>query len=52
MTVDALAIVEKYEALVHYLYPIIQRSPKHHGVNLIRNLNIDLAPLHPSAKGT
>jgi hypothetical protein len=29
---DALAIVEKYEAFVHYLYPILQRSPRHHGV--------------------
>lgn len=29
---DALAIVEKYEAFVHYLYPILQRSPRQHGV--------------------
>ena len=29
---DTLAIVEKYEAFVRYLYPIIQRAPKHHGV--------------------
>jgi hypothetical protein len=29
---DALAIVEKYEAFVIYLHPIIQRSPRHHGV--------------------
>jgi hypothetical protein len=31
-TTDALAIVEKYEAFVKYLYPIMQRSPRHHGV--------------------
>lgn len=29
---DALAIVEKYEAMVKYLYPILQRSPRQHGV--------------------
>ena len=29
---DALAIVEKYEAFVIYLYPILQRAPRHHGV--------------------
>jgi hypothetical protein len=29
---DALAIVEKYEAFVRYLYPILQRSPRQHGV--------------------
>ncbi len=29
---DALAIVEKYEAFVSYLYPILQRSPRQHGV--------------------
>jgi hypothetical protein len=31
-SLDALAIVEKYEAFVHYVYPIVQRSPRHHGV--------------------
>jgi hypothetical protein len=31
-TTDALAIVEKYEAFVRYLYPILQRSPRQHGV--------------------
>jgi hypothetical protein len=30
--VDALAIVEKYEAFVNYLYPILQNSPRKHGV--------------------
>ena len=29
---DALAIVEKYEAFVSYLYPILQTSPRKHGV--------------------
>jgi hypothetical protein len=29
---DALVIVEKYEAFVNYLYPILQRSPRQHGV--------------------
>jgi hypothetical protein len=29
---DALAIVEKYEAFVKYLYPILQHSPRRHGV--------------------
>lgn len=29
---DALAIVEKYEAFVSYLYPILQNSPRKHGV--------------------
>jgi hypothetical protein len=31
-SIDALAIVEKYEAFVRYLYPILQRSPRQHGV--------------------
>jgi hypothetical protein len=29
---DALAIVEKYEAFVNYLYPILQNCPRKHGV--------------------
>jgi hypothetical protein len=29
---DALAIVEKYEAFLSYLYPILQSSPRKHGV--------------------
>ena len=29
---DALAIVEKYEAFVTYLYPILQNAPRRHGV--------------------
>jgi hypothetical protein len=30
--IDALAIVERYEAFVSYLYPILQNSPRKHGV--------------------
>lgn len=29
---DALAIVERYEAFVNYLYPILQNAPRRHGV--------------------
>ncbi len=29
---DALAIVQKYESFMHYLYPILQRAPRQHGV--------------------
>jgi hypothetical protein len=29
---EALAIVEKYEAFVRYLYPILQTAPRKHGV--------------------
>jgi hypothetical protein len=29
---DGLAIVDKYEAFVRYLYPIVQNSPRRHGV--------------------
>ena len=29
---DALAIVEKYEAFVSYLYPILQNAPRRHAV--------------------
>jgi hypothetical protein len=32
LATDALAIVEKYEAFVRYLYPILQTSPRRHGV--------------------
>lgn len=30
--IPVLAIVEKYEAFVNYLYPILQSSPRRHGV--------------------
>src|SRR5262245_37192328 len=29
---DGLAIVEKYEAFVRYMYPILQTAPRRHGV--------------------
>lgn len=29
---DALAIVEKYEGFVNYMYPILQRTDRQHGV--------------------
>jgi hypothetical protein len=32
LATDALVIVQKYEAFVHYLYPILQSSPRKHGV--------------------
>jgi hypothetical protein len=42
---DALAIVEKYEAFRDYLYPIVQRSPRHHGVLRDAVLGELLAPV-------
>jgi hypothetical protein len=50
---DALRIVEKYEAFVHYLYPILQNSPRRHGV--IRDIVLTLlfgpvAGLYQAAK--
>jgi len=32
LATDGLAIVEKYEAFVTYLYPILQNAPRRHGV--------------------
>lgn len=32
LATDGLAIVEKYEAFVRYLYPILQTAPRRHGV--------------------
>jgi len=29
---NQMAIIEKYEAVIHYLYPIIQSLPRKHGV--------------------
>lgn len=29
---DQLLIVEKYERVIAYLYPIIQRTPRKHGI--------------------
>jgi len=31
-TKDAMAIVQKYEDFVKYVYPILQRSPRYHSV--------------------
>lgn len=52
-TTDALAIVEKYEAFVHYLYPIIQRSPKQHSVlrdAVLEELFAPIGELYHAAK--
>lgn len=51
--IDALAIVEKYEAFVRYLYPIVQRSPRHHGVlrdTVIAELFAPIGDLYHAAK--
>jgi hypothetical protein len=50
---DALAIVEKYEAFVHYLYPILQRSPRQHGVlrdTVLAALFVPVGGLYRAAK--
>ena len=50
---DALAIVEKYETFVKYLYPIVQRSPKHHGVlrdAVIAEMFVTVGDLYHAAK--
>jgi hypothetical protein len=50
---DALAIVEKYEAFVLYLYPIVQRSSRHHGVlrdAVIREMFEPIGDLYHAAK--
>lgn len=44
-TTDALAIVQKYEAFVSYLYPILQNSPRKHGVLRDIALNALFAPI-------
>ena len=44
-TTDVLAIVEKYEAFVSYLYPILQHSPRKHGVLRDAVLAALLAPI-------
>jgi len=38
--VPALAIVEKYETLVAYLYPILQNCPRRHGIARDRALDV------------
>ena len=50
---DALAIVEKYEAFVRYLYPILQNSPRQHGVlrdAVLAALFTPIAGLYHAAK--
>ncbi len=50
---DALAIVEKYEAFVHYLYPILQNSPRKHGVlrdAVLAALFVPIGGLYHAAK--
>ena len=50
---DALAIVEKYETFVKYLYPIVQRSPKHHGVlrdAVLAEMFVTVGDLYHAAK--
>ncbi|MDP1866976.1 MAG: diversity-generating retroelement protein Avd [Bradyrhizobium sp.] len=50
---DALAIVEKYEAFVTYLYPILQSSPRRHGVlrdAVLAALFVPIGGLYHAAK--
>jgi len=48
-----LAVVEKYEAFVHYLYPILQRSPRQHSVlrdTVLAALFVPVGGLYRAAK--
>ncbi|MBN9600855.1 MAG: diversity-generating retroelement protein Avd [Afipia sp.] len=50
---DALAIVEKYEVFVKYLYPILQNSPRRHGVfrdTVLAALLLPIGGLYHAAK--
>jgi hypothetical protein len=50
---EALAIVEKYEAFVKYLYPILQTSPRKHGVlrdAVLAALFVPIGGLYHAAK--
>jgi hypothetical protein len=50
---DALAIVEKYEAFVTYLYPILQNAPRRHGVlrdAVLAALFVPIGGLYHAAK--
>jgi hypothetical protein len=52
-TTDALAIVEKYEAFVSYLYPILQNAPHRHGVlrnTVLAALFVPIGGLYHAAK--
>ena len=51
--VDALVIVEKYEAFVSYVYPILQRSPRRHGILrdvVLAQLFVPIGGLYHAAK--
>lgn len=53
MHAPGLAIVEKHEQTIAYLYPVIQRFPRRHGVARDAFLNIlfdQVALLHQAAK--
>ncbi len=53
LATDALAIVEKYEAFVRYLYPILQRCPRQHGVvrdTVLAALFVPIGGLYHAAK--
>jgi hypothetical protein len=53
LATDALAIVEKYEAFVHYLYPILQRCPREHHVlrdRVLRDLFEPFGGLYHAAR--
>jgi hypothetical protein len=50
---DALAIVERYEAFVTYLYPILQNSPRKHSVlrdTVLAALFVPIGGLYHAAK--
>jgi hypothetical protein len=50
---DALVIVEKYEAFVNYLYPILQNAPRRHGVlrdTVLAALFVPIGGLYHAAK--
>ena len=50
---DALAIVEKYEAFVSYIYPVLQTCPRKHGVlrdTVLRALFEPIGGLYHAAK--
>lgn len=50
---EALAIVEKYEAFVSYIYPVLQCAPRKHGVlrdTVLAALFIPVGGLYHAAK--
>ncbi len=50
---DALAIVEKYEGFVNYLYPILQNAPRKHSVlrdSVLAALFTPIGDLYHAAK--